>query len=851
MAVTLHAHTMSAVLSGNRGAVGVGIADITFNDDYTMTITLTDGSTYTSGNLRGAQGIPGIDAEYDGEELVITEGNDTISDGGEVSTIRVKGETRVIRDRVTEEMALAEYPTREITGELIHLTDAAEAPLKSLSITLTPTQSGSGDPSPTNVRPISGVDSVVVSRTGRNLYPILIGADSFSNNGGGTHSDDDGVLVVTTTTNTSSGVYSAVSAGSGSECTRMSTAFVGETVTYSFEAKANTTVTALIGYARNGRVTASLTTSWQKFFSTVVFNGTVDPFTAYTNGTAATIQVRNLQIEFGSTATDYEPYQGDTYSVSLPQTVYSGVVDVTGGTVTVTHKFVSMKLSDATKREETANTNRYTLVNVFDSIGEVIDKTDGSGKTICNMLSTYAYNTADTPHFYVVDRNALLFLPKDIDETMTAQVLATLATPVVISLTPKEITTLLNENYIWSNSGVISLTYRQKFDVRLTEAIAKILPTETASGDIVSISDGAENIPVKALSVAVEPKQAGSGDPSPDNVRAITGWDAVNVVRCGKNIYPVVRNKTNSFGGVTFTASETGEITISGTATSQVNLGCLTGFSGFNTNDFTVTEGTYTVKAYGLTDGVSFIYGGASSVVPYKQLTASDNTGTFTVNATVKTGYNVLRIENGTTVNTTVKIQIERGSTATAYEPYQGTTYPIPLPSTVYGGTLDVASGVMTVDRAIITPNVYAKQSVNDNGIANYSFSVSSVGAADDSRRLESISNILPYGTNSISSETRPSFIIANAGTGYIRLRNSEVDTAEKANTWISNNGLYIVYCLNTKTTITLDPVTISTLLGKNTIYADAGQVSVCYRADVGLYIDKRIAEVQALVLES
>ena len=42
------------------GQDGVGIQSITFNSDYTMTITLTDGSTYTSTSLRGPQGEQGI-----------------------------------------------------------------------------------------------------------------------------------------------------------------------------------------------------------------------------------------------------------------------------------------------------------------------------------------------------------------------------------------------------------------------------------------------------------------------------------------------------------------------------------------------------------------------------------------------------------------------------------------------------------------------------------------------------------------------------------------------------------------------------------------------------------------------
>lgn len=48
--------------------------------------------------------------------------------------------------------------------------------------------------------------------------------------------------------------------------------------------------------------------------------------------------------------------------------------------------------------------------------------------------------------------------------------------------------------------------------------------------DIVSVTDGAEDAPVKSLAVNIEPVQAGSGDPSPDNVRPISGWTALNIV---------------------------------------------------------------------------------------------------------------------------------------------------------------------------------------------------------------------------------------------------------------------------------------------------------------------------------
>lgn len=45
-----------------------------------------------------------------------------------------------------------------------------------------------------------------------------------------------------------------------------------------------------------------------------------------------------------------------------------------------------------------------------------------------------------------------------------------------------------------------------------------------------TITDGAENMPVKDCVVNIEPAQSGSGTPTPSNVRTISGWTQCNVV---------------------------------------------------------------------------------------------------------------------------------------------------------------------------------------------------------------------------------------------------------------------------------------------------------------------------------
>ena len=63
--------------------------------------------------------------------------------------------------------------------------------------------------------------------------------------------------------------------------------------------------------------------------------------------------------------------------------------------------------------------------------------------------------------------------------------------------------------------------------------------TNTLSGSAVSFSTP-RITNITSLKVYFSPKQAGAGDPSPENVREITGWDNVVVHRIGKNLYDAV-----------------------------------------------------------------------------------------------------------------------------------------------------------------------------------------------------------------------------------------------------------------------------------------------------------------------
>ena len=67
-----------------------------------------------------------------------------------------------------------------------------------------------------------------------------------------------------------------------------------------------------------------------------------------------------------------------------------------------------------------------------------------------------------------------------------------------------------------------------------------------ASGDIATFEG--EDLPLKSLKVTVTPYQDLShGDPSPENICPIIGWDEAVVTRCGKNILGI----NEAYGGKT------------------------------------------------------------------------------------------------------------------------------------------------------------------------------------------------------------------------------------------------------------------------------------------------------------
>lgn len=342
----------------------------------------------------------------------------------------------------------------------------------------------------------------------------------------------------------------------------------------------------------------------------------------------------------------------------------------------------------------------------------------------------------------------------------------------------------------------------------LRDSIFAAYPTDTASGSAISITDGADGLPVKSLVVDIEPVQSGSGDPSPTNVRAISGWTGAKVTRCGKNLFDKAAITPNSW-------------IVANTTTIE------------HAQNYYVTD--YIPVSVG--QPITCTAKGASRSIYYDKNKNPIEYFSWSAGA-LNPLYDGYIRTTGTNDSLDI-LQIELGSTATAYEPYQGDTISITFPTeagTVYGGTLDVTNGVLTVDRAMVTFD----GSESWGEYSSYSGYYMTKEDMKIGARQSGISNALVASSSLSTSQSNCFWLGVNNRNIYlIGVHESMGATLAAFKSYLANNNLQLVYPLANPVTYQLTPQEVTTLLGNNTIYADTGDVTVTYRADPTLFASK------------
>lgn len=444
--------------------------------------------------------------------------------------------------------------------------------------------------------------------------------------------------------------------------------------------------------------------------------------------------------------------------------------------------------------------------------------------------------------------------------------------------------------------------------------------------------------PLAGFTIPFLPIQQGTGDPSPDNVRPISGWQGLTAHRAGKNLLDPAKKTTPSThiyfykgNGIYLPA---GKYTLSCSKKvaglfvhAMDNTQVVTGYNN-TAKSFTLSEGqTVYINFYdtnidttmdcqlevGETASPYTEYTGASYPVTFPAvgknllkpsviaegfdrfysvsgdvLTVLGNddggwggsrkgvllkAGTYTLSRSFPGG-RVQIYKNGTesrlmnhgvssasftlTEETIVKfkigtsypaesggesypisttLQLEAGSTATAYEPYT---------NTVYGGTLDAVTGVLTVEWKATeikgTTSLYGGASNYDGTEGtNRMAIITPTGLTERSQKgFSDAMKVAKNGTWAepnnfiwqfcINASDQLHMVFENATVGITEgMTANERTTAIKA--WLADNPITFVLPLATPIEIQLDPLTISTLIGDNTIWTDTnGSNTIKYK---------------------
>lgn len=395
-------------------------------------------------------------------------------------------------------------------------------------------------------------------------------------------------------------------------------------------------------------------------------------------------------------------------------------------------------------------------------------------------------------------------------------------------------------------------------DVSEAELTAKLADkadviVDTASGAIASFPDGAA-VAAKDITIGIEPVQSGSGDPSPENVRPISGWTGANVTRTGKNVYKM-RSTSTSASGITTTANSDGTLSISGTTgDSAYSVGLIDPALQSRISELLAKGGTFCMSmnkgTYNSTTlNVSLSYKETADG-PNKFITPTGNPVTIPAGS-IWGGTSQLWIPANTTIQTLDHwfIQLEEASTPSTPVPYTGTTIPISWQSvagTVYGGTLDVTTGLLTVNMRYL--RVLGDQ--QSNWFREKTGTETSLFALDpgaqyrgvthgDTIKPNLISTFLQTTTaGSIWANETPAITTKNDGSRFW-VRAPGCVTVSEIYDYLGNNPLYACYELATPQTYQLTPTEVEMLLGENNVWADTGDSTVVYRADTKLYIQK------------
>lgn len=297
-----------------------------------------------------------------------------------------------------------------------------------------------------NLCPISGHTGVTVTRTGKNLCDISeFVRGTFDNSG-----------------------------NEATSTTRLRSPFIrvdgGETIVYN----SNLVVHETFYFDANKAFISKNAPGLSPYTKELPANAAYTRFSVRKsdNSTVTLSDLTQVLLAYGTDA-DFEPFNGNTYPITFPNTVYGGEGDVVSGEWSNGLAKITIDGNTASNGSAVAGSNWRRIYNRSDGLktaGQTesllaenakVDSSAYGSPASCTMLTICKGSQTTSYSLYVVIPNcasnddATAYLNQN-PITLTYP----LATPVPFTTTPAPITTLKGQNNVWvDDSGEIEVTY--------------------------------------------------------------------------------------------------------------------------------------------------------------------------------------------------------------------------------------------------------------------------------------------------------------------------------------------------------------------------------------------------------
>lgn len=300
-----------------------------------------------------------------------------------------------------------------------------------------PMQEGTGTPSPENIRPIKGRDSVKVKRCGENLLNIN-SFNKFTVNGITYEYVPDGGIHVsgTATSNTSSqtfpvwhlptGKYHGLDAGEG--------------------------ILSFLVVHRNGK---DLWLTAKGIFEILAGDVTMYWYMVTISGTTVDKTVYPYIVPGTTAPTTYKPYIGQTATLTLPETVYGGEVDAVTGEGQETWETLTLD-----------GTEGWAIRETFIGVYNLLSPTD-NGKGICTHFDVKRNYSGDC---IIIEKNGTVYLGRALFDKYTVDTWRAYLAAQNAAGTPVQITYKLAEPVPFTATGAQPIPALAGVNTVLTDA---------------------------------------------------------------------------------------------------------------------------------------------------------------------------------------------------------------------------------------------------------------------------------------------------------------------------------------------------------------------------------------------